>query len=50
MFETFTRRWRAWRLERLAVWRLRTLDDHLLEDMGTTRDGIDEFVRRKTRS
>jgi uncharacterized protein YjiS (DUF1127 family) len=33
------------RSERLAIHQLRHLDDHLLRDIGLTRDGIDERVR-----
>jgi uncharacterized protein YjiS (DUF1127 family) len=33
--------------ERLAVFRLKHLDDHLLRDIGVTRDNIEERVRRR---
>lgn len=49
MFETFTRRWRAWRQERIAVRRLMAMDDHLLEDMGASRETITDYVRARTR-
>lgn len=49
MFTTFTRRWRAWRQERVAVQRLSAMDDHLLEVMGANRETIRDFVRARTR-
>ena len=33
------------RAERLAIHRLRSLDDHMLRDIGVSRDGISDRVR-----
>ena len=35
------------REEQIAIHRLRDLDDHLLRDIGLTRNGIAERVRRR---
>jgi uncharacterized protein YjiS (DUF1127 family) len=35
------------REEQIAIARLKDLDDHLLRDIGLTRDGIAERVRRR---
>jgi uncharacterized protein YjiS (DUF1127 family) len=37
------------RSEQLAIFRLKHLDDHLLRDIGVTRDSIDERVRNRRR-
>lgn len=47
MFDTLTRRLIAWREERIAIHKLMLMDDHLLYDMGTSREDIREFVRRR---
>jgi uncharacterized protein YjiS (DUF1127 family) len=47
MFDTLTRRLIAWRQERIAIRRLTLMDDHLLHDMGTSRQDIREFVRSR---
>jgi uncharacterized protein YjiS (DUF1127 family) len=39
-------RLRQRRSERLALYRLRGMDDHLLRDIGVTREGIAERVHR----
>lgn len=44
MFEPLTRKFTDWRLRRIAIRKLHTLDDRLLADVGTTRDGIRSFV------
>ena len=44
MFEPLTRKFIDWRLRRIAIRKLHTLDDRLLADVGTTRDGIRSFV------
>ncbi|GLQ58114.1 DUF1127 domain-containing protein [Devosia nitrariae] len=47
MFDTLTRRLIAWRKEQTAIRRLMLMDDHLLHDMGTSRDEIRDFVRSR---
>jgi uncharacterized protein YjiS (DUF1127 family) len=49
MFESFNRRWRAWLQERVAIQRLAAMDDHLLDDMGASRETIRDFVRARAR-
>ena len=44
MFEPLTRKFTDWRLRRIAIRKLHTLDDRMLADVGTTRDAIDYFV------
>jgi uncharacterized protein YjiS (DUF1127 family) len=44
MFEPLTRKFTDWRLRRIAIRTLHTLDDRLLADLGTTRDDIACFV------
>ena len=44
MFEPLTRKFTDWRLRRIAIRKLHTLDDRLLADVGTTRDDIACFV------
>ena len=44
MFEPLTRKFIDWRLRRIAVRKLHTLDDRLLADLGTTREDITRFV------
>jgi uncharacterized protein YjiS (DUF1127 family) len=44
MFEPLTRKFTDWRLRRIAVRKLHTLDDRLLTDIGTRRDDIACFV------
>lgn len=44
MLEPLTRKFTDWRLRRIAIRKLHTLDDRLLADVGTTRDDIDCFV------
>lgn len=47
MFDTLTRRLIAWREDRIAIRRLMLMDDHLLHDMGTSREDIRDFVRSR---
>ena len=44
MFEPLTRKFTDWRLRRIAIRKLHTLDDRMLADVGTTRYDIDCFV------
>lgn len=44
MFEPLTRKFIDWRLRRVAIRKLRRLDDRLLADIGTERDDIAQFV------
>ncbi|MCC5618731.1 DUF1127 domain-containing protein [Nostoc sp. CHAB 5836] len=44
MFEPLTRKFIDWRQQRVAVSRLRHLDDRLLADIGTRRADIECFV------
>ena len=44
MFKTLARKYTAWRLRRIAIERLRHMDDRMLADMGTERDSIVDFV------
>lgn len=44
MFEPLTRKFTDWRLRRVAIRKLHTLDDRLLNDVGTSRDDIACFV------
>ena len=44
MFEPLTRKFIDWRLRRIAIRKLHTMDDRMLADLGTTRDDIVCFV------
>ena len=44
MFKTMTRHFHRWRLRHEARRALALMDDHLLADLGTTRDCISDFV------
>ncbi len=44
MFNTMTRRFHRWRQRHAARRALALMDDHLLADLGTTRDCINEFI------
>jgi uncharacterized protein YjiS (DUF1127 family) len=44
MFEPLTRKFTDWRMRRIAIRKLHTLDDRLLADVGTKRDDIACFV------
>ena len=44
MFEPLTRKFTDWRLRRVAIRKLRRLDDRLLADIGTRREDITCFV------
>lgn len=44
MFEPLTRKFADWRLRRIAIRRLHSLDDRLLADLGTKREDIACFV------
>ena len=44
MFEPLTRKFTDWRLRRVAIRRLHTLDDRLLADIGAKREDIACFV------
>lgn len=44
MFAPLTRKFTDWRLRRIAIRKLHTLDDRLLADVGTNRDDIVCFV------
>lgn len=44
MFERLSRKFIVWHLRRVAIRKLHTLDDHLLADLGTTRENISHFV------
>ena len=45
MLGVLARRLMAWRQERIAIRKLELMDDHILTDMGTSRENIREFVR-----
>jgi uncharacterized protein YjiS (DUF1127 family) len=47
MFQPLTRKFFDWRLRRMTIRKLHTLDDRLLADMGALRDDIDRFVQGK---
>jgi uncharacterized protein YjiS (DUF1127 family) len=49
MFGTIIRRVRMWKKVRYDAFRLRGLDDHLLEDIGVEREAIGDFVRGRLR-
>ena len=44
MFGPLARKFTDWRLRRIAIRKLHTLDDRLLADVGTTREDIACFV------
>ena len=44
MLEPLTRKFADWRLRRIAIRQLHTLDDRLLADLGTRREDIACFV------
>jgi len=44
MFNTMTRRFHRWRLRHEARRALAFMDDRLLNDLGTTRESINDFV------
>ncbi|HTO28351.1 MAG TPA: DUF1127 domain-containing protein [Devosia sp.] len=44
MFAPLTRKFTDWRLRRIAIRKLHTLDDRLLADIGTEREDIACFV------
>lgn len=44
MFQPMIRRFIEWRERRIAIYRLRNLDDRLLNDLGTQREDIVRFV------
>lgn len=46
MLHTLACRLRLWWLRLETRYRLDGLDDHLLADLGTSREGIDAFVER----
>jgi uncharacterized protein YjiS (DUF1127 family) len=46
MFEPLTRKFQDWRLRRIAIRKLHSLDDRLLNDLGTRREDIAAFVAR----
>jgi uncharacterized protein YjiS (DUF1127 family) len=48
MFEPLTRKYTDWRLRRIAIRTLHTLDDRLLADLGAERESIVEFVSRRS--
>ena len=45
MLDQLLERFHLWRLQRIAVHKLRALDDHLLCDLGVSRETIEDFVR-----
>ncbi len=48
MFAPLARKFNDWRLRRIAIRKLHTLDDRLLADLGTRRDQIDCFVQDRS--
>jgi len=46
MFEPLTRKFIDWRLRRIAIRKLHTLDDRMLADVGTSREHIASFVAK----
>jgi uncharacterized protein YjiS (DUF1127 family) len=44
MLSPFARRLNQWLFRRYTIRRLSALDNHLLADIGTSRDCIDSFV------
>jgi len=49
MLEHLTRRIADWRLRRITIRKLHSLDDHLLADLGIERENITGFIDRHTR-
>lgn len=47
MFGKFTGLFTAWRQQRIALRKLRQMNDHLLQDLGTSREAIEDFVRQR---
>ncbi|WEJ58429.1 DUF1127 domain-containing protein [Devosia sp. FJ2-5-3] len=47
MFKPIIHRIRNWHQRQDAIRRLRWLDDHLLYDIGTSKDDLPRFIRDK---